>query len=143
MIARLLTEEPANFAERPSTLTDAHCEPKAVQQPHPPIWIGGNGPTRTLRAVARFAQCWNTPFTGPAELAASIEILHGHCADLGRDPSEITITAQVIHDPAVGAASTAAAVAELEGAGLDLAVIYLPETHHTAAEVERLATALG
>jgi len=142
VVVRLLTEEPANFSGRHFTLTDAHCEPKGVQRPHPPIWIGGNGPTRTLRAVARFAQYWNTPFTGPAELAASIEILHGHCADVGRDPSEITITAQVIHDPGVGPAATAEATAELGEAGLELAVIYLPETHHTAAEVERLAAAL-
>ena len=76
-------------------------------------------------------------------LAANIEVLHGHCADIGRDPGEITITAQCIHDPAVGAAATAEACAELGDAGCELAVVYLPESHHHAAEVERLADALA
>src|SRR6266536_1308742 len=50
MIA-LLTEKVANFDGKYVKLTDAYCEPKGVQSPHPPICIGGKGPKRTLRAV--------------------------------------------------------------------------------------------
>ena len=142
VIVRLLSEPQVDFAGEHYRLTGAFCEPKAVQQPHPPITIGGDGPRRTLRAVARYAQRWNTPFTSPDALAASIEILHGHCADIGRDPAEITITAQCIHDPASGATATAEACAALGAAGCELAVIYLPETEHRAAVVEQLADAL-
>jgi F420-dependent oxidoreductase-like protein len=49
------------------TLTEARCEPKPVQQPHPPITIGGRGPRRTLGAVARWAQAWNVIVADAAE----------------------------------------------------------------------------
>lgn len=143
VIVSLLSEDRSDYAGDHFTLSGAYCEPKALQTPHPPITIGGDGPTRTLRAVARYAQRWNTPFASAGSLAASVEVLHGHCAEIGRDPAEITITAQCIHDPDAGAAATAEACAELGEAGCDLAVVYLPESHHNAAEVERLADALG
>lgn len=143
VIVRLLSEPQVDFAGEHYRLQGASCEPKGVQVPHPPITIGGDGPRRTLRAVARYAQRWNTPFTSPAALAASIEVLHGHCAALGRDPSEITITAQCIHDPAAGAVATAEACAALGEAGCELAVVYLPETEHRAEVVEQLADALA
>ncbi len=143
VIVSLLTQERTDFDGAHFQLSGAYCEPKAVQTPHPPITIGGDGPTRTLRAVARYAQRWNTPFASAESLAASLEVLRGHCADIGRDPEEITVTAQCIHDPAAGPAATAEACAALGAAGCDLAVVYVPETHHTAAEVERLAAALA
>src|SRR4051794_19780038 len=43
VIVRLLSDGRANFTGEHFTLTDAWCEPKAVQRPHPPIAIGGNG----------------------------------------------------------------------------------------------------
>ena len=143
VITRLLGDEVANFSGEHYRLTDAHCSPKPVQRPHPPIWIGGDGPKRTLRAVARHADYWNTPFASPESFANSLGVLRGHCADIGRDPSEITVTAQVIHDPSTGASATAERAAELGEAGCQLAVIYLPESHHNAGEVESLAAALG
>ena len=52
----------------------------------------GSGERRTLRSVARFAQHWNYP-GGPVEqFAAKLDVLRRHCADLGRDPTEITIS---------------------------------------------------
>ncbi len=141
-IIGLLTQPQFTFSGPGVTLTDAYCEPKPIQQPHPPITIGGDGEKRTLRAVARYAQRWNTPFTTPELLAHKQEVLARHCADIGRDPSEITITAQLIHDPANGPAATAEAASALAEAGCEIAVVYLPETHHNAAELERVAEAL-
>jgi F420-dependent oxidoreductase-like protein len=143
IIIGLLTQPQFSFGGEHYTITDAYCSPKGVQTPHPPITIGGDGPKRTLRAVARYAQKWNTPFTNPEVLARNIGILHGHCADAGRDPAEITITAQSIHDPVAGPNATAQTCGELGEAGCELVVIYIPETHHTAAEVQRIASALG
>ncbi|MCP4434864.1 MAG: LLM class F420-dependent oxidoreductase [Actinomycetia bacterium] len=142
VITRLLRDEVANFEGDHYSLTDANCEPKPIQKPWPPIWIGGDGPKRTLRAVARHADYWNTPFTSPEALARSVETLHGHCADVGRDPSEITITAQLIHNPEAGIGATVEGAARLGEAGCELVVLYLPETVHNAAEVEKLAEAL-
>ncbi len=142
IVIGLLTQPSFSYTGSVHTITDAYCEPKAVQTPHPPITIGGDGERRTLRAVARYAQRWNTPFTSPEVLAHKREVLAGHCADIGRDPSEITITAQLIHDPTAGAEATADAAAALGEAGCEVAIVYLPETHHTASEVEVVARAL-
>ena len=98
MIA-LLTETVANFDGQYVKLTDAYCEPKAVQTPHPPITIGGKGPKRTLRAVARWAQQWNVIVPGPEEWKPLKDILVGHCEDVGRDPTEITCSVNVRIDP--------------------------------------------
>jgi F420-dependent oxidoreductase-like protein len=61
VITSLLTKTESTFDGEHYQLRDARCEPKPVQQPHPPICIGGSGPNRTLRSVARWAQHWNHP----------------------------------------------------------------------------------
>ncbi|MFM7061921.1 MAG: LLM class F420-dependent oxidoreductase [Actinomycetes bacterium] len=143
VVIGLLTEDQFSFDGAHYRLRNAFCEPKPVQRPHPPITIGGDGPRRTLRAVARYAQRWNTPFTSPEVLRAKLEVLAAHCADVGRDVGEIDVTAQVLHDPSAGAAATVEAAAALGDAGCDLVVVTLPETCHDAATVEQLAAAIG
>ena len=105
----LLTEPVSNFPGQYVRLTDARCEPKPVQRPRPPIVIGGGGEKRTLRIAAKYADQWNAPGATPEVLAHKIAVLHGHCADIGRDPSKIEISVQVrsAGDPA-GVADDAA-----------------------------------
>jgi F420-dependent oxidoreductase-like protein len=72
-------------------LKGAQCDPKPLQQPHPPILIGGGGEQLTLRVVARHATHSN--FGGkPDEWAHKAEVLKGHCSAVGRDYDEITKT---------------------------------------------------
>jgi len=60
-------------------------------QPHLPVMIGGSGEKKTLRSVAKYADLWNA--MGPVDVMRhKIEVLRGHCADVGRDPSEIEFT---------------------------------------------------
>jgi alkanesulfonate monooxygenase SsuD/methylene tetrahydromethanopterin reductase-like flavin-dependent oxidoreductase (luciferase family) len=54
-----------------------------------PIMIGGGGERRTLRTTARYADMWHG-FGTPEQVAHKVEVLRKHCADVGRDPSEIT-----------------------------------------------------
>ena len=56
-----------------------------------PIMIGGSGEKKTLRSVARYADMWNAMGTVD-EMRHKIEVLKQHCADVGRDPGEITFT---------------------------------------------------
>jgi alkanesulfonate monooxygenase SsuD/methylene tetrahydromethanopterin reductase-like flavin-dependent oxidoreductase (luciferase family) len=60
-------------------------------QAHLPIMIGGGGEKKTLRIVAEYADMWNV-FGTPETVARKDEILRGHCADVGRDSSEIERT---------------------------------------------------
>jgi F420-dependent oxidoreductase-like protein len=121
----LLTQEHTSFDGKYYQLKDARCEPKAVQTPHPPICIGGSGEKRTLRTAARFAQHWNFVGGTPEEFAHKRAVLHQHCADIGRDPSEITLSSHVRLD-ADGPGKVAESAAALGEVGLDLAIVVLP-----------------
>ena len=91
-IRSLLTEDVTDFDGQYFQLRDARCEPKPVQH-RLPIWIGGAGEKVTLRIAARYADGWNVPFMAPDMYAHKVAVLHRHCADVGRDPSEITKSA--------------------------------------------------
>ena len=94
IIRSLWTRPRTTFEGKHYRLQDAVAEPKPVQQPYPPIWIGGSGPKRTLRIAARFADVWNAAGGSPEEVAASSKILDQHCADVGRDPNQIRRSVQ-------------------------------------------------
>ena len=91
VIKTLFSETKAHFAGRFYQLEDASLEPKPVQRPLP-LLIGGGGEKRTLRITARFADAWNV-WGDVATLRHKMEILDGHCADLGRNPKAIRRTA--------------------------------------------------
>jgi F420-dependent oxidoreductase-like protein len=99
IIHRLWTEPTVTFTGQYYQLTDARCEPKPVQQPHPPFVIGGSGEQLTLRMVARYADIWNATDTTPEEFARKSAILDGHCAAIGRDPATIERSVQVLVIP--------------------------------------------
>src|SRR5438270_10857986 len=58
ILRSLWTQPRTTFEERHSTTREAICNPKPIQQPHPPIWIGAGG-ERTLALTARYADVWN------------------------------------------------------------------------------------
>ncbi|WP_026469477.1 LLM class F420-dependent oxidoreductase [Amycolatopsis balhimycina] len=141
VLVGLLTQETTTFQGEHYQLTDARCEPKGVQRPHPPICIGGSGEKRTLRTAAKYAQHWNFVGGSPEEFTRKREVLHRHCADVGRDPAEITLSSHVRLGPDLDYAQVAAEAEALGEAGLDLAIVYLPPPH-TPAVLEPLAKAL-
>jgi F420-dependent oxidoreductase-like protein len=89
IIKSMWTEERTNFDGRYYHLDDAIANPKPVQKPHPPIWIGASGES-TLRLVARHADVWNAAGGGDSgkmkELVAKLE---DACGAVGRNVSEI------------------------------------------------------
>ena len=95
VIDGLLTCPTFSFDGDHYRLRDARCEPKPIQQPRPPLVIGGRGARRTLGVAARFADQWNFPSGSPDELAELVAVLEGHCANVGRDPQAIEVSAQV------------------------------------------------
>jgi F420-dependent oxidoreductase-like protein len=140
VIVDLLSQETSSFKGNYYELTDARCNPKAVQRPHPPICIGGSGERRTLCTAARFAQHWNFVGGTVEEFAHKRDVLHRHCADLGRDPAEILLSSHVPFDG--DASATAAAAAALSEAGAGLAIVQL-RPPHTPDVLEPLAEALS
>ena len=74
----------------------ANCDPKPLQQPTPPVWIGGGGEKVTLRVVAEHADVSNFG-SSVEEFVRKREILKGHCAAIGRDEETIrkTVSSEV------------------------------------------------
>jgi F420-dependent oxidoreductase-like protein len=79
-----LWETPAgetfSFDGRYYQLTDSPALPKPVQQPRPPVLVGGAGKRRTPELAARYADEFNVPFQGLAETRALIENVREECA---------------------------------------------------------------
>lgn len=100
--------EGRHFAARDQT-----ANPKPVQRPHPPIWIGGNS-RLARRRVAKYGQGW-MPFAAPAALARTtrtpalesredlaryLDELRGFLEEAGRDPADVDVH---FHDAQGGA----------------------------------------
>jgi len=87
----MFTEEAPSFAGKHYRIEKALNIPRPVQPNGPRIMVGGSGEKRTLRLVAQYADMCN--INGSSDtIRHLLEVLHGHCADVGRDPSEITTT---------------------------------------------------
>jgi alkanesulfonate monooxygenase SsuD/methylene tetrahydromethanopterin reductase-like flavin-dependent oxidoreductase (luciferase family) len=96
VLTRLFAEERASFDGAYYPLRDAPSLPRPVQRPRPPIHVGGAGERHTLPLAARYADVWNCPTYAVAELERKIAALHGHCRALGRDPSTLRVTEEVV-----------------------------------------------
>lgn len=143
VIVRLLRDETTTFEGRHYRLTDARCEPKPVQRPTPPIVIGGGGEKRTLRTAARWAQHWNWPGGPASEFARKRDVLHAHCADVGRDPSEIMTSVHLRPGPAGEVGPLVEQAHAYADAGLDLGIVYVNPPHDDPKLLEAYAEALA
>lgn len=94
MILSLWTQPRTTFKGKYYALLDAPLYPKALQQPHPELMIGGGGEKRTLRIVAQYADHWNV-WGGPETLRHKGQILEQHCVAIGRDPARIRRSANM------------------------------------------------
>ena len=88
VLTRLMTGELVSFDGRFVKLDQAQYRPLPVQRPHPPIWIGGTGPRRTLPLVARWADAWHA-FGTPSEIAGLSGRIDQLATEAGRDPAAI------------------------------------------------------
>jgi F420-dependent oxidoreductase-like protein len=96
----LWTEPSATYEGAHFRITDALCEPKPLQRPHPPIVIGGTKP-KMLDLIAEHADEWNCVATTPADWAERNATVDAACARLGRDPATLRRSVQVFIHPAL------------------------------------------
>ena len=88
IVTRLFTGDVVSYEGQVVSLHDAQLRPVPVQRPHPPIWIGGTGPRRTLPLVARYADVWHA-FGSPSSLREASERVDRLAEEAGRDPAAI------------------------------------------------------
>jgi F420-dependent oxidoreductase-like protein len=150
IIHRMWTEDYPTFKGKYYTIDRPINEPKGVQKPHPPLWIGGSGERVTLKLLAQFGDACNIE-PNPDVARHKLEVLRGHCEAVGRNYNDITksVTVEVFpigkgEDPEratarargyesfregtlVGDAGRVAAHLEtLIEAGIDYFIIYIP-----------------
>jgi len=87
----MFTEERPSYTGRHHSIEGAYNVPRPLSPGGPPILIGGSGERRTLRLVAEFADASNLQ-CAMDEIPRKLEVLAGHCADVGRDPATVAKT---------------------------------------------------
>jgi alkanesulfonate monooxygenase SsuD/methylene tetrahydromethanopterin reductase-like flavin-dependent oxidoreductase (luciferase family) len=145
IIRRLWTEQqPFDFDGTHHQLIAAFGNPKPVQQPYPPIMIGGRTSV-TLRVVAEHADLWNIPGDDIEDCARRSALLDQCCAEIGRDPASITrsIHLRVSYDQPT---ETRDSIAQAIDAGFQHIVLGLPApypdnvAHWAANELVKTST---
>ena len=164
------TEDYPTFQGRHYTIDRPINEPKGVQKPHPPLWIGGGGEQVTLKLVAQYGDACNVGGGDAAVIRQKLEVLQRHCDALDRDYDTITKSTSVnlflVDAGADREAATAAARAPLGmsyeefanvawvgtpdeigdrlqpaiDAGIDYVIFYIPRLAYDHAPLQRVAT---
>jgi F420-dependent oxidoreductase-like protein len=154
----MFTQERATYAGKHHSVEQVYNNPKPIRGDIP-ILVGGSGERKTLRMVAQYADASNI-FGDPDRIRHLVGVLEAHCADVGRDPSEITKTklgTLVIADTHEAAEKKVAPLREAMGerfgaiilygdrdevgeqiaanldAGLDGIIVNMPEVHDLEA----------
>jgi F420-dependent oxidoreductase-like protein len=144
LLRRLLDGERVTHDGRFYTMRDALCEPRPIQA-HMPILVGGSGPKKTLRTVALRADAWNT--SGDLEeVRRKLATLDTHCAEVGRDRSEIELTVSfpiILRDRRADAEAAWAGLMAHNGSSSAGEVPHLHGSPGEAADAIRPFVALG
>jgi F420-dependent oxidoreductase-like protein len=167
IVVHMWTDEKAAFQGKYYTIAGAINEPKGVQKPHPPLWLGGGGEQVTLKLVAKWADGSNFGGGDPAQARQKMEVLKKHCQDVGRDIDTITrstsfnvfileagddparATAQVRGKTSLeefsrgtfvgNADQVVARIEELAEAGINYIVTYFPRVAYDHTQLHRFA----
>jgi alkanesulfonate monooxygenase SsuD/methylene tetrahydromethanopterin reductase-like flavin-dependent oxidoreductase (luciferase family) len=123
-IVALLAGETVNVAGEHVRLDQARLTVRGPAMP--PICIGGMGEKRTLPLVARYADHWSYEGADLDEFARKLELLHGCCAEIGRDPAEIAASAKVRFAAGEPAEIVARRAQEWIDAGVTLVLVSFP-----------------
>lgn len=138
---QMWSDDNGSFEGRYYQLGETLCSPRPLQQPHPPIMIGGTGEQKTLLIVARYADACNFIAPNVSSVAHKLEVLRGHCEREGRDYGGIRKTILYRSD-ALTQGDAPAVIDELrEYAALGVQeAIVMPVGPHALDFVKRLGT---
>jgi F420-dependent oxidoreductase-like protein len=167
IVLRMWTDEKATFHGEYYSIDGAINEPRGVQKPHIPLWLGGGGEQVTLKLVAQWGDACNVGAGNPDVVRQKLGILREHCTAVGRDYNSIihssnlnTFLLEDGADPEKATAQargktsfeeyskgmfvgTAAQVSErirqLIDAGADYIITYFPRVAYDQTMLERFA----
>jgi probable F420-dependent oxidoreductase len=118
------TQDEASYHGRHVDFERIWCWPKPVQQPHPPVLVGGNG-ARVLDRVLAYGDEWSPNPMPLEELAERMAELRRRTEELGRPPIPVTV---------LGSAAEPALVEQLAALGVGRVIFWLPSTSRDEVE---------
>ncbi len=92
---RMLAGGRAAYSGPTASVHDAINVPRGLQVPRIPILVGGNGPNRTWRLAARFADELNLDWFSPEEIVAARPVIESRCEEIGRDPATLRLSVNI------------------------------------------------
>lgn len=114
-------------------LAETLNSPQALSDPHPPVMIGGMGEQKTLRLVARYADACNLfAYGGAGLIRQKLDVLRGHCEDVGRPYEEIERTALGsvnLAEDGMSAEEVIGLCREMSEAGIEHLIFNMPNVH--------------
>ena len=130
---QMWSDEVAPYHGSHYRLEETLNSPQALVRPHPPIMVGGMGERKTLRLVARYADACNLfAFAGADKIRQKLDILRGHCEEVGRSYEEIEKTALGTVNLAPDGMSAGEVIEhcrELNDAGIQHLIFNMPDVH--------------
>jgi F420-dependent oxidoreductase-like protein len=95
IVSRMFGPGRATWAGEAASVAGAINEPKPLQQPHPPIVVGGNGRAVTWRLAARYADELNLDDVPPADIPEALAVIADRCKEVGRDPASLRVSVHI------------------------------------------------
>jgi len=119
---QMWSDDNGPFEGKHYQLAETLCSPRPVSRPRPRVLIGGSGERKTLRLVATYADACN--IIGDASIVAhKVDVLRRHCERVGRDPSDIEVTALAMVPEDAGADAIVKAAEAYADVGVQTLVI--------------------
>jgi len=127
---KLWTEDAPSFEGRWVRFPPVVCRPRPVQQPHPPVILGGMGPN-AVRRVATWGDGWMPIALPPDAVASARRDIDRLAREAGRDPARISLTVMIgappgLETPALDMLPDRSVLAAYADAGADRVVVSLP-----------------
>jgi len=122
IVGRLWSGDETPYAGTHYQLAEPVNVPPPVQSP-PPIMIGGSGERKTLRMVAEYADACNIFGASAEAVGHKLDVLRGHCDDLGTDYDAIEKTMIVAGDPTEDPDAFLASMEEYAAVGISMITV--------------------
>lgn len=95
IVSRMLRGDRATYEGPTARVRDAINVPRGLQEPRIPIMVGGNGPNRTWRLAARYADELNLDWLTPEEVTDARPVIASRCEEIGRDPATLRLSVNI------------------------------------------------
>jgi F420-dependent oxidoreductase-like protein len=126
IVGQMWSDEDGAYDGKHYQLAETVCVPPPVQRPHPPILIGGSGERKTLRMVAQYADACNLFGESLDVVRHKLDVLRGHCDDLGRDYDAIEKTMIAMGDPVADTDGFLTSMEEYAALGISVVTLMPP-----------------